>query len=297
MTNADCIKRQNPKEDELLAISKIVSINDSSSYLTLDDPNLTKSVQMASLKQRATKIINLDFNNLTKNVFDQKESNLCVPISVTSLIRHALKYDLNFDDEYNNYSIEKLLTIFTMVIYPRSLSGLNLNPNTDEKDFQSTETELLLKRLKNHTYLMKSGWEIIRKMGHPNIPKSVFKYETVILNKNFIFSRPLTVTGAYLVSKGLIKFHQMTLDRIEECNYVLQNTMLSIDAPILRIKMDNPYYVTPERIYQKLSLKQESLIMLHDNVSMDMVNENFGEMKKEKCYLLPKAYSLSLSLV
>lgn len=119
----------------------------------------------------------------------------------------------------------------------------------------------------------------------------------MILNKNFIFSRPLTVTGAYLVSKGLIKFHQMTLDRIEECNYVLQNTMLSIDAPFLRIKMDNPYYVTPERIYQKLSLKQESLIMLHDNVSMDMVNENFGEMKKEKCYLLPKAYSVSLSLV
>ena len=139
----------------------------------------------------------------------------------------------------------------------------------------------------------------------------------MILNKNFIFSRPLTVTGAYLVSKGLIKFHQMTLDRIEKCDYVLQNTMMSIDAPVLRIKLDNPYYVTPEstrnlvgpplakrfriptpdRIYQKLSMKQESLIMLHDNESMDMVNENFGDMKKEKWYLLPEAYSLSLSLV
>ena len=176
-TNADCIKRQDPKLDELLAISKIVSIKNASSYLTLDDPNLTKSVQMASLNQRATKVVNLDFKNLTRNVLDQKESNLCVPISVTSLIRHALKHDINFDDEYDNYSIEKLLTIFTMVIYPRSLSGLNLNPNTEENDFQSTETDMLLRRLKNKTYLMESGWEIIRKMGHPNIPKSVFNYE------------------------------------------------------------------------------------------------------------------------
>ena len=156
-TNADCIKRQDPKLDELLAISKIVSITNASSYLTLDDPNLTKSVQMASLKQRATKIVNLDFKNLTRNVLDQKESNLCVPISVTSLIRYALKHDLNFDDEYDNYSIEKLLTIFTMVIYPRSLSGLNLNPNTEENDFQSTETDMLLRRLKNKTYLLISS--------------------------------------------------------------------------------------------------------------------------------------------
>ena len=184
-TNADCIKRQDPKEYELSAISQIVSIPHSSSYLTLDDPNLTKSVQLSSLKQRATKAVNMDFQNLTRNVFDQKESDLCVPITVCSLIRHALKHDLNFDDEHDNYSMEKLLTIFTMVIYPRSLAGLNLNPNAEEKDFQSTEIELLLRRIKNKTYLMESGWEIIRKMGHPNIPKSVFSYKIGFFFKIF----------------------------------------------------------------------------------------------------------------
>ena len=184
-TNADCIKRQDPKEYELSAISKIVSIDKSSSYLTLDDPNLTKSVQMSSLKQRATRAVNMDFQNLTNNVFDQKDSQLCVPITVCSLIRHALKDDLNFDDEHDNYSMEKLLTIFTMVIYPRSLAGLNLNPNAEEKDFQTSETDLLLRRLKNKTYLMESGWEIIRKMGHPNIPKSVFTYKTGYSFYNF----------------------------------------------------------------------------------------------------------------
>ena len=184
-TNADCIKRQDPKENELSAISTIVSIDKSSSYLTLDDPNLTKSVQMSSLKQRATRAVNMDFQNLTKNVFDQKDSQLCVPITVCSLIRHALKDDLNFDDEHDNYSMEKLLTIFTMVIYPRSLAGLNLNPNAEEKDFQTSETDLLLRRLKNKTYLMESGWEIIRKMGHPNIPKSVFTYKTGYSFYNF----------------------------------------------------------------------------------------------------------------
>ena len=117
--------------------------------------------------------------NLTKNILDQKSSNLCVPISVATLLRFAMKNDLRFDLEkssfqriisgtlayVNNYSIEQILTILTMVVYPRSLAGLNLNPKKEETEFQTNDVETLLRRICEKTYLMKSGWEIIREQG------------------------------------------------------------------------------------------------------------------------------------
>jgi len=51
----------------------------------------------------------------------------------------------------------------------------------------------------------------------------------VLLNENFIFSRPLTVTGAYRFPTGEVVFHQMTLDRIDNGEYVLQNSEISVD--------------------------------------------------------------------
>ena len=53
----------------------------------------------------------------------------------------------------------------------------------------------------------------------------------VLLHENFVFSRPLTVTGAYLLPNGEVFFHQMTLDRIENNEYVLQNNQFSVDHP------------------------------------------------------------------
>jgi hypothetical protein len=50
----------------------------------------------------------------------------------------------------------------------------------------------------------------------------------VLLNENFVFFRPLTVTGAILFkNKSEPDFHQMTLDRIENGKYILQNTLFS----------------------------------------------------------------------
>ena len=138
------------------------------SDVCLDDPNLTKSVQLCSLKQRLTKTINVDFSNLTKNVVNQKDSNLCVPISVTSLIRHALREDDKVGDweMERNFTFEKIFAALTMEIFPRSLAGLNLNPKEKEKDFQTfNEVELLLKRIKLPTYLNKSGWKYISGLG------------------------------------------------------------------------------------------------------------------------------------
>jgi hypothetical protein len=108
--------------------------------------------------------------NLTKNILDQKSSNLCVPISVTALLRFAIKNDLGFVEKESiygvfYYSFEQILTTLTMIVYPRSLAGLNLNPKKEETEFQTNDVETLLRRICEKTYLMESGWEIIRRQG------------------------------------------------------------------------------------------------------------------------------------
>lgn len=144
-------------------LSKIISLPSSSSNYILDDQNLTKSWRMSSLKQKATRCVNQDLQNLTKNVIDQKDSNLCVPISVASLIRHAIKHDLNFESKY--LTLEYIFVTITMVVYPRSMAGLNINPKEEETQFQTNDVETLLKRVCQKTYLMRSGWEIIKSLG------------------------------------------------------------------------------------------------------------------------------------
>ena len=101
-------------------ITKIISLPNASASFCLDDPNLTKSVNMSVWKQKMTKCINADMKNLTKNILDQKSSNLCVPISVTALLRFAIKNDLGFvDQKFNDiyfYSFENILTALTMIV-------------------------------------------------------------------------------------------------------------------------------------------------------------------------------------
>ena len=117
-----------------------------------------------------TKCVNASMRNLTKNILDQKSSNLCVAISVTALLRFAIKNDLNFVDRKNEYSFERILTTLAMMVYPRSLAGLNLNPKNEEKDFQMNEIETLLERICKKTYLEKSGWQIVRDRALTNNP-------------------------------------------------------------------------------------------------------------------------------
>ena len=103
-------------------------------------------------------------------MLDQKDSNLCVPISISILLRWALKNQLSIgDDEYNEiYTIENILTVMTMIVFPKSLAGLNDNPRHNEKETQFTQVDKLLKRLKFKTFLNKKGWEIISKLGSAN---------------------------------------------------------------------------------------------------------------------------------
>jgi len=123
---------------------------------------------------------------VTKNVLDQKSSNLCVPISVATLLRFAIKNDLGFDDKNDFYSAEKILSILILIVYPRSMAGLNLNPNQEETEFQLNEIELLLERLCQKTYLMETGWQIIRKIDkdkEDQPKKSNCKFEKAFFKK------------------------------------------------------------------------------------------------------------------
>ena len=114
-------------------------------------------------------------------MLDQKSSNLCVPISIATLLRFSIKYDLGFEDEYDHYSAELILSTLILIVYPRSMAGLNLNPSQEESEFQKFhEIESLLERLCKNTYLMETGWQIIRQLDRKeeNQPKkSTCKFE------------------------------------------------------------------------------------------------------------------------
>ncbi|CBY15266.1 unnamed protein product [Oikopleura dioica] len=217
-------------------ITKIISLPNAPDSFCLDS-NLTKSCQMSNLKQQMTKCVNTELRNLTKNTLDQKWSNLCVPISITALLRFAMKNDLAFDDKYNDYTFEQILTTLTMIVYPRSLAGLNLNPKKEEKDFQTNDIETMLERICKKTYLKESGWEIVRKLGYLEQVPSECEFKNVILNENFVFCRPLIVTGAFLLPDDTVCFHQMVLDRVDDLTdeYVIQNSDFQHDGPVLRI--------------------------------------------------------------
>ena len=152
-----------PDEKEINQLTGVVSLKNVAADFCLDDPNLTKSCGVAELKRRMTKNMNLNFDNLTKNVLNQKDTNLCVPISVSVLLRWAIKHDLKVNDRTmkDTFTVEQILTSLTMLVYPRSLAGLNLNPRKGEKEVQFNDVHSILQRIKFPTYLMKSGWDIL----------------------------------------------------------------------------------------------------------------------------------------
>ena len=159
-------------------------------------------MNVSSLKQNATRFLNNDLQNVTQHVIDQKNSNLCVPISVATLLRFAIKNDLDFEDYIEVYSAEAILANLTLIIYPRSMAGLNLNPNEEETEFQFNQVELLLNRLCKKTYLMETGWQIIRQLCLLHQPKkSTCKFETCkLFNILFIYSNHILILNSEISS-------------------------------------------------------------------------------------------------
>jgi len=163
--NAGWLTNRLPQNEEIDKITEVISVNNSEDN-ALDDFT-TKSRSMAFLRSVFIRKNNTAFKNTTKNVVDQKYSNLCVPISVSILLRTALEKQLNIkpDQLEENYTLENILSVMTMIVFPKSLAGMNYNPKKGEEDTQYTKVHKLLERLKFETYLGKRGWEIISRIG------------------------------------------------------------------------------------------------------------------------------------
>ena len=158
----------------------MIKIPSTDETFSLNDENLTQSCQLSHLKNNMTKCVFNGMKNLTRRIADQKSSQLCVPISITNLIRHAMKHDLGFMKVDQSHSFENILSSLVLVIYPRSMAGINMNPKIKETERQTTQIETLLQRVCYKTFLMPSGWKIIRKLGDKNDSKphkSICQYE------------------------------------------------------------------------------------------------------------------------
>jgi len=73
------------------------------------------------------------------------------------------------------------------------MAGLNLNPSQEESEFQKFhEIESLLERLCKNTYLMETGWEIIRQLDQDEKDqpkKSTCKFEKGKIKYYFIIQK------------------------------------------------------------------------------------------------------------
>ena len=116
----------------------------------------------------------------------------------------------------------------------------------------------------------------------------------MLLHEALILSRPLTVTGAFLPETGGVFFHQMVIDRIENSEYILQNTALDHSGSQIRIPLDRPYYAKLEMMYDCYSSFNAYIYKGANNEFLKLANENLN-MKKKVWYLLPQAYSIKLT--
>ena len=125
---------------------------------------------------------------------------------------------------------------------------------------------------------------------------------SVILNENFVFTRPLTVTGAFLLPDDTIFFHQMVLDRVDDSTdeYVLQNSSFKHGGPVFRVPKTREYYANEIMMLKNNPAPGEFKYYGKNGEFMWLVNEDFDSsetyrpMMHDTWYLLPQAYSLTL---
>ena len=137
---------------------------------------------MSYYKTKMTPVVIPKMDNLPLFVLNQKTSNLCVPLSLTTLLFSTIEKDLHFVDKAKQYTLERIFITLTMIVYPQSLAGMNLNPNEEEKKYQKNDIITLLDRVCKKTFFNESGWEIIRKQGFPCPPESICHFKIGILS-------------------------------------------------------------------------------------------------------------------
>ena len=133
----------------------------------------------------------------------------------------------------------------------------------------------------------------------------------MILNENFQFSRPVTVTGAYLLPDRFdidgnflpekVFLHQMVLDSIDNefdynnAEYVIHNTSFGKEGPGLTIPKTRAYYVDESEMLNNQTGPNEYKFYGKNGDFMWLANEQFGNtMQPYTWYLRPEAYSITL---
>ena len=90
----------------------------------------------------------------------------------------------------------------------------------------------------------------------------------------------------------------MVLDRVDDLTdeYVIHNTSFQHGGAVLRIPITREYYVNENVMLQNRNVYGEYKFYGQNGEFMWLVNEDFGNTMKQKTwYLLPQAYSVTLT--
>ena len=88
----------------------------------------------------------------------------------------------------------------------------------------------------------------------------------------------------------------MILDRIENSNYILQNTLIGHSTSQLRIPLKRQYYADYDMMEDCFNCYNDYVYYGPNNEFCELANEEIKNMKPEEWHLLPQAYSITLTL-
>ncbi|CAG5102067.1 Oidioi.mRNA.OKI2018_I69.chr1.g128.t1.cds [Oikopleura dioica] len=319
---------------EVMKMNRVVQISLDSFGQQIEISNRTaKSVEMLKWKEDLSRHNSYDFQNVTKHAIDQKSSELSVSISVTNLLRYAIKERLReinpntVDDQMKPYTFDFLLKTLIFHIYPRNFDGMDLNPSPRRKykAQQNMSVDKLLRRLEEKNFMFCipvrnqetneieypffEGWKqlllLIKEQDF--IATSKFFFNSVELNENFVFDRPLTVSCCYITqdeNRVLHEnWHQLLLDRVDTVNrqYILQSSLVDESFPemtaCVKIPMERPYYMHNDFFVRNQFVQQNNYQYFDPaaNVFMKLVNVEVDcGIKTNMWYLFPTAYSIQI---
>jgi len=246
------------------------------------------------------------FSNVTKSVMIQRNTNLCVPISVCDLFYSVLQ---SFTDELRikllkyKLSREHLIACLTMRLTPRSLHEWSQYGAIGEVDTsnQLTVAERVLNRIVNPTYFECEGWRILLMETDSTLyddiivqaSKAEIKMKTVDMTMSTDIICPLSVCCAQKKSDGNVCFHQMIMDRKDDSNqvFILKNTLVDNQNPshkkMVTIPFAQPFYVY-DYDQAKVAAQGQNFELTHEKLTI-----NDGPvMQKDTWYLYPIAYSI-----
>ena len=87
----------------------------------------------------------------------------------------------------------------------------------------------------------------------------------------------------------------MVLDRIENSEFVLQNTLTDHSGSQIRIPLSRDFYASEEMMEACFNCYNDFVFYGDNNEFLTLANEQFNNMREENWYLLPQAYSITLT--